>query len=65
MSITVSKNLQQRIKLLKAEVNSLNVIKSNYNSLDKDRLREAYKQYMICRQLLRQELIKAPIERLL
>lgn len=67
MTITVSKNLDRRIKLLSAEIKSLKTIKDNniLYKTDIERIKECQKQLNICKQLLRTELVNAPIKEIL
>lgn len=67
MTITVSKNLNRRLRLLSAEIKFLSVLRANKNWSKAETMRaiECQKQLAICKQLLRTELVNAPIERLL
>lgn len=65
--VRVTTNLNNRIQLLKADINMLTVLKAN-NKLDRagvEQLRDVYRQLTICKQLLKEELLKAPIDKLL
>lgn len=65
--VTASTNLKQRIKLLKADLNLLLALKAN-NNLQRvgiEQLKDVYRQLTICKQLLKEELLKAPIDKLL
>lgn len=65
--VRTSRNLNNRIQLLKADINRLLVLKAN-NKLDRagvEQIRDVYKQLTICKQLLRDEKLKAPIKELL
>lgn len=65
--VVASMNLKQRIKLLKADLNLLLALKANNNlqRVGVEQLRDVYKQLTICKQLLKEELLKAPIDKLL
>ncbi len=65
--VTASMNLQQRIKLLKTDLNLLLALKANNNlqRVGVEQLRDVYRQLTICKQLLKEELLKAPIDKLL
>lgn len=65
--VRVTTNLNNRIQLLKADINMLTVLKAN-NKLDRagvEQLRDVYRQLTICKQLLKEELLKAPVDKLL
>lgn len=65
--VTVSMNLQQRIKLLKADLNLLLALKANgqLQRIGIEQMRDVHKQLTICKQLLKEELLKAPVDKLL
>lgn len=67
MTITVSKNLNRRLRLLSAEIKSLSVLRANKNWSKTETIRaiECQKQLAICKQLLRTELVNAPLKELL
>ena len=65
--VKTTKNLSNRIQLLKADINLLLTLKANNNlqRVGVEQLREVYQQLTICKQLLKEELLKAPVEKLL
>lgn len=67
MTVKISRNLHQRMKLLKGEINLLMNMKANktLNRVDSKQFVEVYQQLKECKRLLKEELNKAPIERLL
>ena len=63
--IRTSKNLNSRIRILKQTVNRLIIAKDNGHKIDREQLQDCQQQLAICKQLCRQELLKAPLEELL
>lgn len=63
--IRTSKNLNSRIRILKQTVNRLIVDRDNGNKVDRELLQDCQQQLAICKQLCRQEMLKAPLEELL
>ena len=65
MTVKISKNLDRRLRLLRESRNFIEVIVSNRKPVSK-RLLEDYQQDLkICKELLKKELIKAPINNIL
>lgn len=63
--IRTSTNLNSRIRILKQTVNRLIVDKNNGNKIDRELLQDCQQQLTICKQLCRQEMLKAPLKELL
>lgn len=63
--VRTSKNLNSRIRILKQTVNRLIVDRDNGNKVDRELLQDCQHQLAICKQLCRQEMLKAPLEELL
>ena len=67
MTITASKNLTTRLRLLSAEIKSLSVLRANKNWSKTETMRaiECQRQLTICKKLLRTELVNAPLGELI
>lgn len=63
----ISKNLNRRIQLLKADINYLHICKTNnrLDEVDKSFIKSVIEQKRICKQLLKEEMLKANIKDML
>lgn len=63
----ISKNLNRRIQLLKADINYLHICKANnrLHEVDKSFIKNVIEQKRICKELLKQEMLKANIKDML
>lgn len=67
MTVKISRNLHQRLKFLRGEINLLMTMKANktLNRVDIKQIVEVQQQLKECHRLLKAELVAAPIEDLL
>ena len=63
--VTASKDLKSRLKLLKEQMNIMQVCKENKRKLDKSVYKDFYKDLEYCKRLYKKEILKADINSLL
>ena len=63
--VKVSKNLNRRIQLLKEQLQQMQVCHQNNRKLDKFVYKDYQQALIVCKQLLREELLKTRINKLL
>lgn len=63
--VTVSKNINKRIQLLKEQLENIKVCKENNRKLDASVYKDYQQSLIVCKKLLREELIKTNINKLL
>lgn len=63
--VTASKDLKNRLKLLKEQMNLIQVCKENKRKLDKNVYKDFYKDLEYCKRLYKREILKADINSLL
>ena len=63
--VRVSKNVHRRIQLLKEQLQQMQVCHQNNRKLDKFVYKDYQQALIVCKQLLREELLKTNINKLL
>ena len=63
--VKVSKNIHRRIQLLKEQLQQMQVCHQNNRKLDKFVYKDYQQALIVCKQLLREELLKTNINKLL
>lgn len=63
--VTASKNINRRIQLLKEQLNAIKVCKENNRKLDASVYKDYQQALIVCKKLLREELLKTNINKLL
>ena len=63
--VTVSKNINRRIQLLKEQLESIKNCKENNRKLDASVYKDYQQALIVCKKLLREELLKTNINKLL
>ena len=63
--VRVSKNLNRRIQLLKEQLQNIQVCQQNGRKLDKFVYKDYQQALRVCKQLLKEELLKTNINKLL
>ena len=63
--VKVSKNLNRRLQLLKEQLQSIKVCHQNNRKLDKFVYKDYQQALRVCKQLLKEELLKTNINKLL
>ena len=63
--VRVSKNIHRRIQLLKEQLQQMQVCHQNNRKLDKFVYKDYQQALIVCKQLLREELLKTNINKLL
>lgn len=63
--VKVSKNLNRRIQLLKEQLQQMQVCHQNNRKLDKFVYKDYQQSLIVCKKLLREELLKTRINKLL
>ena len=63
--VTASKDLKSRLRLLKEQMNLMQVCKENKRKLDKSVYKDFYNDLKYCKRLYKEEILKADINSLL
>ena len=63
--VKVSKNIHRRIQLLKEQLQQMQVCHQNNRKLDKFVYKDYQQALRVCKQLLKEELLKTNIDKLL
>ena len=63
--VKVSKNIHRRIQLLKEQLQQIQVCHQNNRKLDKFVYKDYQQSLIVCKKLLREELLKTNINKLL
>ena len=63
--VRVSKNVHRRIQLLKEQLQQMQVCHQNNRKLDKSIYKDYQQSLRVCKQLLKEELLKTNINKLL
>ena len=63
--VKVSKNIHRRIQLLKEQLQQMQVCHQNNRKLDKFVYKDYQQSLIVCKKLLREELLKTNINKLL
>lgn len=63
--VKVSKNIHRRIQLLKEQLQQMQVCHQNNRKLDKFVYKDYQQALKVCKQLLKEELLKTNIDKLL
>ena len=65
MTVKISKNLNRRIQLLKEQQADMLVFYNNSGKIPASMIKDFKQDLKVCKQLLKQELLKAPVNNLL
>ena len=63
--VKVSKNIHRRIQLLKEQLQNMQICHQNNRKLDKFVYKDYQQSLIVCKKLLREELLKTNINKLL